>query len=270
MRSNQQLWVPREAVPDRLFLWRLGPLRLWLGRAEREWSHASEYGESRDLMDVSAVPVDVVPDHLDWRYVAFRAAPRVVELRPRMPRRPVVVRPQREASIPAQEESVYYALIPVELEAVAGQGQTGRSLTTIATEELPSTWFGSPARGLLAYALPDLASRDLAELVPKPHHAVCPVIIRNHSTINLLVQRVLIRTQYMTIYAGHHNLWTNPVRVEYFGQLRPSQIRYEPNPPAEEQRLRKVAEPTEPADQNLSLFALNTIPGEEFDTRGMA
>ena len=61
MRNLRQFWTPRRIGEDQVSLARLGPLRLWLARAEKEWGFALEYGESVDVLDLTLVPEDVVP-----------------------------------------------------------------------------------------------------------------------------------------------------------------------------------------------------------------
>ena len=62
MRSLQQLWSVRRMGEDRVTLTRVGRLRLWLARAEKEWGYAWYHGEEAGLMDMAQVPEDVVPD----------------------------------------------------------------------------------------------------------------------------------------------------------------------------------------------------------------
>lgn len=254
MRSLQQFWTTRRIGEDRVTLARLGPLRLWLARAEMEWGYAEEQGELSHVVDIAQVPEDVLPDELDWTTVLFRTAPREFQLRPVVPDRPVVIKPLHPVTLPAGEAGRFFALIPVFVELVFTDGGSEHLLGTVASRILSDTWFGTPTEGEFAYSIPFPASRDFEELERYPHHIICPVEIENHSRDHLVFEKICLRPAYLSLYCGAENLWSNPVEVRNESRGRRSLVRYPHRPPEEAGDVTEVAVPQERAEKGLQRF----------------
>ena len=199
MRSLQQFWSVRRIGEDRVTLVRLGPLRLWLARADKEWGLAHERGEADDVRDIAQVPVDVVPENLDWSNLLFSEAPREFCLRASVPDRPVVVKPSHPVSIPRGESGRFFVPVPVFLQVVVLSGRKEVELGTISTQCLSDTWFGTVTEGDLCYSVPMPASMDFESMQPHAHHIVFPVEVENHSEEKLVVEKLCLRTAYTTL-----------------------------------------------------------------------
>lgn len=254
MRSLQQFWSPRRIGEDRVTLARLGPLRLWLARAEKEWGYAVEYGELSHVLDIAQVPEDVLPETLDWTTVLFRTAPREFQLRPTVPDRPVVIKPLHGVTLPAGESSRFYALMPVFLELVFTEGRTEHVLGTLPSRVLSDTWFGTAQEGEFAYSIPFPATRDFGELERYPHHIICTVEIENHAKDHLAFEKICLRPQYLGLYCGSENVWSSPVEVRNESRSRTTTVRYPKKAPEEAGDLTEVAGPKERAEKGLQRF----------------
>lgn len=251
MRSLQQFWSVRRIGEDRVTLVRLGPLRLWLARAEQEWGLAFERGEADGLRDIAQVPADVVPEGLDWANMLFREAPREFCLRPLVPDRPLVVKPAHPVTIPSGESGHFFVPVPVFLQAVVLAGRKEFELGTISTQSLSDTWFGSVTEGDLCYSVPMPASMEFESLRPHAHHIVFPVEVENHSEEKLVVEKLCLRTAYAALYCGVEHLWGSTVKIRHEGGFKGTSIRYSTEMPTFEKGLNEVSKPSKREERGL-------------------
>ncbi len=245
MRSLQQFWTTRRIGEDRVTLTRLGPLRLWLARAEREWAYACHYGEGRDLMDLAQVPEDVVPDAMTWTTIGFGDAPRDYLFEGEIPHRPVSVKFNGPVGIPAGEEIRVFVAIPVFVRIRAISGSLSHNLGKVASDNLYRSWFGDPASGQLCHAARESVAFDPEDLELSPNSILCPISIRNDSPGSLLLNRLCLRMRKAGLYSGATHLWSSTARILYQGQNKDCQFRILEEMPAGEDNLQCLATPRE-------------------------
>lgn len=170
-----------------------------------------------------------------------------VALTPAFPSRPVVVRPDNEFWLTQGSEAHIYVRIPLDVE-VAALGPHRASLLTIPTKVLSDTWWGSTEEGVLHYYLDTKARRVMADAEFLEHLAVCPVHLTNGSTDDLLVTRIALHTEYLTLYRDGNRLWSDETRVRYRGHEEESSVAVGGEPPAEAEH----AELVRPARMKMS------------------
>jgi hypothetical protein len=227
MRDLRQFWSARRIGENRVSLARIGPLRLWLSRTDEEWAFACEYGELSDIQDIAQVPLDVIPEGLDWTRTAFTSAPREVRFQPAVPNRPLVVKPEHPVVIPIGQMGQFYFLMPVFIKIVVEEKGKEVELGTVPSRQLSDTWFGHPTAGEFCYSLPFAAERDISVLNPFPHHVLCPIQIKNSSEESLVFEKLCFRPNYVALYCGNRHLWSSKVGIKYEGSFKGTSIRYE-------------------------------------------
>lgn len=253
---------------DRVSYIRLGPLHLWLARADKEWGYATEHGELTQLIDLSTVPSDVVPRKLTWATTVFDKAPMDYELRPALPDRPLVVRPVHAVRIPRGQSGTFYALIPCFLEIVIHGDGNEYVMGKVPSQVMSDTWFGDHARGDLCYSLPASAQRDRTALDANPHHIICPVEVNNTSKEELFFEKFCIRPRYLSVYSSERNLWSSKIRVLHEGSYNNSSVRYETSAPEYESGLVEVAKAAEKPDKRLQWLTFGAgFQGDLITTR---
>lgn len=257
MRSLKQFWTVRRIGEDRVTLARLGPLRLWLARAEKEWGFGLHYGEDDHLMDLAMVPEDVVPDDLEWVHMLFLKAPREYRFEAAVPDRPVVIRPPHPVTIPPGDSGEFFASLPVFVKIVLIRGKTEQELGTISSERLSSSWFGDPKTGELCYTGPEPASLELEALSPEPHHIVCPVTVENRSDQTVLLEKLCLRPDHITLFCGETHLWGSAIRIEHEQGFSSTAVRYAREAPPLEGGLVEVAKPRKRTSKVLQHLSLN-------------
>ena len=258
MRSLRQFWSVRRIHENRVNLIRLGPLRLWLARTEREWVYAVEHGDENEVMDIAQVPEDVVPKNLEWTSTFFKKAPMEFFLRPALPDRPLVVHPQCSVVIPDGESAKFYILIPASLEMVVMVDEHEVVLGSVPSIGLSDTWFGSPIEGELCYSLPFNAENSQQNLDAMPFQIVWPVEIRNQSTEDLRFEKLCLRPQNVGLYSGDTHLWSSPVRITRESSYRNTTIKYGKSSPEEEADLMELTQPQKREDRIFSRLTFGT------------
>jgi len=246
------LWQPRTTTQDETLYWQAGPLKLWLRRNASEWLVAAV----RDLEDEDTVAVasrEPESEDLEWKRWAAVDDSCEVRMVPAMPDRPVIVRPETPLKFPPKAEALFYARVPLWVRVTVG----AKGLLTLCEEPtviLSNSWFGDPMHGELCYSMRTSARRSTAGLPPRPHRAVCPILIRNSSDEEFEFERICVRVDHLNIYEGTTGMCTNRVLVTFRGEDRPSRIDVEKQPPSVEGvsgTLELVTEAREPAEQSL-------------------
>jgi hypothetical protein len=245
MRNLRQFWNPRRIGDHKVSLARLGPLRLWLARADKEWGFAVEHGETDNVLDLDLVPDDVIPDNLEWHKTVFSDAPREFLFKPTVPDRSLLIKPGYPVLVPSKESGVFYLTIPVSvaIHVVSRKGE--HFIGSVPSKPLSDSWFGGPTSGEYCYSLPFSAERDVDLLKAKPNHIVCPVTIRNDSGDDLIFEKFCFRPNYLGLYCGDRYLWSPKVMISYEGSFKGSEIRYNNGLPEEEKNLLELAPPKE-------------------------
>lgn len=215
-QEGARWWGPLTLEEGEARQLRLGPLTLWALRLRREWRLTYQRGD--DPLDATWEPPrrvspDEFPEAADrWRF-GFDHSPSSVTLAPRLADRPVVVRPEHAFYVHPGESVRMYLTTPVWLHITLGT-------KSAATHEIPvyrpsDTWFGpTTMEGELCYASRSLLRLEERELEFRPHRAVTEVILKNRAEDALLVERLKIPVQHLSVFASQSfALWTEALTL---------------------------------------------------------
>ncbi len=220
--NYQELWKPIKIERDDTLSIQLGPLNLAIHRGDMEWHIASTYSQNEQEL-FSVRKIDEMPDH-DWtRWVINEPIDEVV-LHPKMPDRPLIVRPEMPVCLLPNQSVQFYIGVPIWLSI--SLGSHFRDIAEIPAIKLSNSWFGSPTEGELCYAMRTTAKLQLSDLQGHPHRAVVPFEIRNTSNEKLNFERLCLHTNQLRVYQGEERMWTNQGRVTYRGEEKWSRIVY--------------------------------------------
>lgn len=224
--------------------WRVGPSTLWIHRSARSWRII--HSTTRDDLDDSAevhppvpldrsqmTPEDPTEEADTLRFSFQKIKDREIVLTPALADRAVVIRPDSPLYVLAGEDITLFASTPVWIRIEAGS--PSRLLTEIPSHRPSDTWFGPNAQeGELCYAVKTAGRLRLDRLPFRLHRAVTPVLIRNHASDALLLERIQIPVPYLSLYQGKENyLWTQSVTLERGSDGDVAAVRLDQAPPAE-------------------------------------
>ncbi len=207
-----QNWEPMELAPGQGRRVDVGPLRLWIRRTEHEWRLAWAGNEPlAERWDGTAD--DDPPDHAEWHRWAAVAGQHRLQLRPVLPDRSLVVRPDAPLYIPTGVKLRIYVRVPVWIRVTAGDAV----LTEIPSVHLSNTWFGAPDAGELSWALKTAAQHAPEDIPAGEHEALCRVDVHHKGTEQLELNRLFLRAAHLRIYLAAGRLWTNGIKAIYEG-----------------------------------------------------
>lgn len=175
-----------------------------------------------------------------------------LELVPRLPDRPVVVSPEQPFFLPPEGRARIFVRVPL----FVSVSTTGEVAEPTILEEFPSivlsdTWWGSFTEGELGYWLETRARREVPTGLDDPHLAICPLLLVNRSEQALPVERLAVRVEFLTLFHGEREVWTDEVQVRYRGGHEGSEIRYTGEVPDEVGGVSPLAGSREPAPRGL-------------------
>ena len=234
-----ELWDPVELNNAVVYRCEIGGASFFIKHFENDWyvaSRARERDSGVSLLAPESSQARFGKDEPSptWnRWIAGEEA-LVVRLVPALPDRSLVVKPEFTIKVPVGHSAVFYVSIPIWIRIVAGDDRTGGPslmLTEVPTALLSKTWFGDRVSGDLCYALTTHAERDLSDLKPVPHQAICPLSIRNNSQFELDFQRLCLHAENLSVFKASERLWTSVVNVDFRGEEQMSQIRIVDRPP---------------------------------------
>ncbi len=208
----------------------IGPLTLWLTALQNEvWLAFRRSSEGRPA------PGDEPPDDLDWSRWALSNTPHRLRLRPVLPDRLVVVKPEHPFTLLRKATARVYTRVPawVRVEAVEGSRSKGKTLVEIPTEVLSDTWWGDFLTGELGYWLTTKARRGLTPELFEPHLVMSTLQLVNRSDDALPVEKLAWRVEHLSTYEKDGRLWAEETTVSYLGDAEGSEIHMEDRPPEE-------------------------------------
>jgi hypothetical protein len=212
--SRPRWWGEFEIPHGQAGLWRIGPLSLTVARHYNEWRvFRTSVGEQHDA-ECSFQLVDA-PDEpgagaVVTRYAAADAG-ETLTLRPLLPDKPVVTRPENPINILARQKLTIYVGSPlwVVLEA-------GVPLGELPLQPPKLTWWGANTReGELCYSSHTKGRLRLEEAARYPHRVMTPVLVHNDTDEPLSFDSLNLPVRRLSVYVGRDGrLWTEGVSFE--------------------------------------------------------
>ncbi|MDF7806550.1 hypothetical protein P4E94_03805 [Pontiellaceae bacterium B12219] len=249
--DSQVLWKPHSIKQDEILEIELGALRAWIHRGKHDWHIAHTIGmEDANGCHISVTNGLFDPDR-DWMRWILDEKTDQLQLKPQLPDRPLIVRPEMPMCLMPRETALLFIGIPVWLGITFGAKR--EQAVDIPTSVLSNSWFGSFTDGELCYAIKTWARQNQADLLPNNSRVVFPLEVRNASSEKLKFERLCIRPQNLNIYQGNTRLWTNKGRVSYRGEENWSRLVYAPRPPEYDQAAKLLCKAREPVHRGAIL-----------------
>jgi hypothetical protein len=241
---------------------RLGSRDLWLRCQAGEVQIANEDrgAGSGDLATwgSGSAPAEP-PEDSAWSRWAPPAPASEITVRPVLPDRAVVMRPEAAFRLLPGSEARVFVRVPVWIRVELVLAGTSHGLLTVPSVVMSDTWWGDLAAGELAYWLPTTARRAMQPGLFAPYLAVCPLHMRNETQGELLVDKVALRVAYLSLFQARDGIWADEARVLYLGHEEGSQIEMTGQPPSEAGPADLVASPTARAQKGLRARTFDRI-----------
>jgi hypothetical protein len=216
----------------------LGTLHLTLRRSERElWVrlHRAADGD---------------PEGSEWSRWAV-PTDGLVELRPAVPDRLLVVSHEHAYHLPPRGESRVFVRIPLFVRVVVVRSDGEDVVADAPSVVLSDTWWGTFVEGELAYWLTTKARVQLDQSLFLHHFGMCALRLTNQSEVALPVERFAVRVAHLTLFSDGSRNWTDEVHVRYEDSPEGSAIRFSRKPPAEAGDVQRLARPRVPLERGF-------------------
>jgi hypothetical protein len=246
--TNFSSWWGRQTIePNRIGLWQLGPLTLWVQHLTQQWRLSWKSGG--DWLDPS---IRILPSAgselppLDASQVrcVFGSSPRQDLLfAPALADRSIVTRLETPLHVLPKETVTLYVLSPLNLRVE--MIEPSKLLQEIPSYRLSDTWFGPmSSAGELAYASTVPAFLDLREVPLRLHCAITAVTIRNSGSDSLRLERINVPLPRLSLfYSARTGFWTDSFSLERDADNEMAAIRLDRQPPPEASPSQFVAGP---------------------------
>ena len=257
--TTQLWWGNRTLHEGAVGFWHIGPLRLWIENLAYEWRVHSLQGDNPldDSLEVY-LPTDLrAPAEAAVTRFSFSDPGTNISLTPRLADRAIVVKPEVPFYVPSGGEATLYVTTPLWVELSIRRGAHLGELPSFRPSD---TWFGATTLvGELCYASRTVGRLTLEGLQPWPHRAITPVRVRNRAETPLLLEKVKLPVQYLSVHASSNAfLWTEQVTLERQedGDLADLQVG---KLPRQVGRADKLSSPRQHAEKNLVVRAFSKL-----------
>jgi hypothetical protein len=258
-------------VPEPLTI---GPTRLWIHSRHGEVRVAVEAPEGppravrkeADLVTEGSLLPEVTSEEdrraqlesLTWRRYVCPSPPDTFRLAPRMPDRPLILAGETLFDVRPGARVRFYVAVPAWI-SVRIPGADPEVLLEHPTSVLSATWFGDFFEGEHCYWTPTRSRTDPARLPRADHLVTCPIEVTNRSEDPLVVDKLALRVQHVSIFRDGDRLWADETRIAYLGGGEFSKIHWSGKPPREAQGATRLAEPMVKARKGLTAWTFDRI-----------
>jgi hypothetical protein len=138
-------------------------------------------------------------------------------IQPALPNKPLIFK-GNNIFISPKQKFTFFIKIPLVVQFCFSKGNPENVFKEITWKRISDSWFGEPDSGEPAFSVGNEYFLDFNAIQPNNLEAVCPVIVHNNSTIALELQRLIIRTEDLTLYKNEGKIVTSVVEIEYKGK----------------------------------------------------
>lgn len=264
INSKPIIWGSHDLTPDYQSRWGIGAANIWLKQVATELWVCTEYDSDRSQLNRNEN--DAPPDSV-WTRWALTEARTQVNLQPVLPDRSVVLKPEFPFRIIKKTAALIYVRLPVWVRISINAPQP-LTLIDIPTIILSNTWFGTMTEGELCYWLITGARRQIDQPLLRPHQAICPVHIVNEADEELVVEKICLRVNKLSLFEFDGQLWSDTTKVTFRGPQNISDVEVSGQPPLPAKTAKLITAPHDPQKRHFSartfINKLEEISGIDF------
>lgn len=196
--------------------WQLANCSFYIERDSNQWRIFYNYVKevpNNEIKIAEAIAKPTLENSIDNYYVLEKTTPHITVI-PALANRSQVTRPEMPFYIAAHEQIILYVSSPIWARIETGKAL--RVLQEIPLQRLSDTWFGENTQeGELCYASLSRCRTQLDTSTLLPYRATTQIIIQNHRSENLLIQRIKLPLPFLSLFTNKDgNLWTETLSIE--------------------------------------------------------
>ncbi len=249
--------------------WEIGPFRIAVQRLPGEWFVGHEQiepTEGEQEWRVTSVNLDVNENEFVQvaRFVC-QNTPGQITASPALADRPVVTRPFKPFTVPADENATIYVSTPLWFSLAAGKPP--QLLLEHPIQRPSDTWFGpSTQEGEVCYASQTYGRLNLENLAVQAHRALTQVQIHNKSAVPLLIERINLPVPYLSLFATTDGaLWTEAVTMIQTREASLAEFNIEKEPPTSAAGSELIIPPRQKPHTGMLIRTFSALKLQGFD-----
>lgn len=259
--ANQYIWQSHDIHSDKIFEWHLGDVNIWCrfehGEIHITYDYNGDHGQSVDTQKL--------PEDASWTRWVVRnhKGPLSIQLSPVLPDRAIVIKPESSFRMIKNERVKTYARIPVWIR-INITGKEPIPLIDIPSVILSNTWFGNFQEGELCYWISSGLHQNIKTDTNRPHMAICPISMTNNAEEELLIEKICLRVDNLTLYNDADQLWSDETRIVFKGSKHISHISVSGRSPEESPVAELITLPRNPIKKSFvakTFSTLKDLPG---------
>jgi hypothetical protein len=250
MVNFEQVWRDYDLPIGSEHCWEIGSLRLQARFEDSEvWLANSELttteNENPSLASQKEPP--------EWGRWALAAPPSAITIEPEFPDKSLVVKPDNSFKLLPGVEARIFVRVPIWVKVSIPPGGKSKLLAEYPSVVLSLTWFGTTMEGELCYWLASSIRRSISPDLFAPNLALCPVIIKNRSSEELVVDKLCLRVKWLSLYQLDSQLWSDETTISYQGTGEVSHVDVSERPPVEAKGAKLIVKPREVNKKGLAI-----------------
>ncbi|MCC5926712.1 MAG: hypothetical protein JJU41_09165 [Bacteroidetes bacterium] len=198
------------------------------------------------------------PESLVWQRWAFADEAATLKVKPLLPDMQVSVRPEHAFRLVPNARINVYTRIPVWVGIYNGSDDKHK-LIEVPSVELSKTWFGDFFSGSLSYGLRTRARREITPDMFQAHTIICTMNIQNASGGDLLIEKINILVERLSIFIKDGQLWSDEMDITFKGGDQHSEITMQGTAPGSAPDAVHVMAPRNPVKKSIAERILKEI-----------
>ncbi len=255
MRKAIFTWKDYETISTDPQDYSIGNLKFSFMYSRNELMARYEYFHSRKDNNISK---KISSEKTTWSRWAVKKEITKLQIKPQMPDRPVIIKPESPFRIVKNSHAQIYVRIPVWIQ-LGISGRHTYPLLDIPTIILSNTWFGTFLEGELCYWVSSGVRRQIEIDPDRPYMAICPIFLSNKSNEDLLVEKLALRVTNLSLYMENNQLWAGDTSIIYKGEQEISQIEFPQGPPVDAKSAKLINTARITSKKGLSIKTFSTL-----------
>lgn len=254
-KINKNIWGQFPLEVNKLMKIKIADLTLYLMLLKKDIKIAYVYTNDK----TSSYIIKKTNEPLDWKRWPLKGELTNIKISPALPDRPLLVKSESALNLPVNFESLVYIRFPVSIKITTIYKNKSEDLIELPTVKLSNTWFGSFKEGEVCYSLSSGIRTEIEPDSKRPFMAICPFTLKNKADEHLEIDRICLRSDYLSLFQDETQLWTDELAITYKGKHEISQVLFSGKKPVSAGKCIMVTEPRTVLKKSLNASSFSTI-----------
>lgn len=171
-------------------------------------------------------------------------------IQPALPEKPIIFK-GNQLFVSPKQKFTFFIKIPLNIQLFYSKGSPENIFKEFSWKRLSDSWFGEPDFGEPAFSIGNEYFLKFDDIKTNNFEAICPVSVFNNSPVPLEVQRLIIRSDDLTLYSNAEKIVTSLVEIEYKGKDIVSSADYHYSKVYNGEKQEILAKPRNPSSKSM-------------------